>query len=241
MKYILITGATSGIGLATARLLASKGYHLAICGGHNKENLEKTKQELSAFPICLLSYFGDCKDPVFVNDMIIDILSHFPRLDAVINNAGVSYVGLLTDMSLEEWDNVIGTNLNSLFYICRMVIPGMVRQQSGRILNVSSMWGESGASCEVAYSASKGGVNSFTKALAKELAPSGIQVNAISFGTIATRMNDCFTEEEKNALADEIPAGRFGTVEEAARLIDQLLDAPDYLTGQIIRMDGAYL
>lgn len=241
MKYILITGATSGIGLAAAKLFASRGYHIAICGGHNKDNLERAVEELSAYKIRLLSYFGDCKNPAFVQDMIEDILSHFPRLDAVINNAGISYVGLLTDMSLEEWNDVIGTNLNSLFYVCRMVIPGMVREKAGRIINISSMWGESGASCEVAYSASKGGVNTFTKALAKELAPSGIQVNAIAFGTIDTRMNHCFTDEEKAALADEIPAGRFGTTEEAAELIAQLLDSPDYLTGQIIRMDGAYL
>lgn len=241
MKYILITGATSGIGLETARILASKGCHLAICGGKNKENLDKTVSELSSFPIQVLSYLGDIKDPAFVKEMMEDVLTHFPHLDAIVNNAGVSHVGLLTDMTLEEWDHVIGTNLSSLFYVCRLAIPGMVKRQKGRIINISSMWGDSGASCEVAYSASKGGVNSFTRALAKELAPSNIQVNAISFGTIATRMNDCFSDEEKSALAEEIPAGRFGTAKEAALLIEHLLHTPDYLTGQVIRMDGAYL
>ena len=241
MKYILITGATSGIGLATARFLAQKGCHLAICGGHSKENLDLAVKELSSYPVTVLPYLGDCKDPQFVQRMFDDIYSHFPHLDAVINNAAVSYVGLLTDMSLEDWDNVIGTNLNSLFYTSRLDIPSMVRRKQGRIINISSMWGESGASCETAYSASKGGVNSFTKALAKELAPSGIQVNALAFGTIDTRMNDCFSPEEKQALAEEIPAGRFGTCEEAAQMIRQLLEAPDYLTGQVIRMDGAYL
>lgn len=241
MKYILITGATSGIGLAAARLLAQKGCHLAICGGHNKENLDLAVHELSSYPVTVLPYLGDCKDPDFVQSMFDDIYSHFPHLDAVINNAAVSYVGLLTDMTLEDWDNVIGTNLNSLFYTSRLAIPSMVRRKQGRIINISSMWGESGASCETAYSASKGGVNSFTKALAKELAPSGIQVNALAFGTIDTRMNDCFSPEEKQTLAEEIPAGRFGTCEEAAQMIWQLLEAPDYLTGQVIRMDGAYL
>lgn len=241
MKYVLITGATSGIGLAAARLLASKGWHLAICGGHNAKNLAKAKKELSSFPVTVLTYLGSCKDPVFVQEMYDDIFKHFPHLDVIINNAAVSYVGLLTDMTLEEWDEVIGTNLNSLFYVSRLAIPSMVKRKRGRIINISSMWGESGASCEVAYSASKGGVNSFTKALAKELAPSGIQVNAIAFGTIDTRMNDCFSEEEKQSLADEIPMARFGTCEEAAQMIQQLIDAPDYLTGQIIRMDGAYL
>lgn len=241
MKYILITGATSGIGLETARLFASLGYHLAICGGHNIKNLECTRQELSVSAAEVLSYFGDCGNPDFVESMIKDIKKHFPRLDAVINNAAISHVGLLTDMSIREWDTLIQTNLSSLFYICRLVVPGMVREQAGRIINISSMWGESGASCEVAYSASKGGVNSFTRALAKELAPSHIQVNALAFGTIDTRMNRCFTEEEKAALEDDIPAGRFGTAKEAAQMIKQLLEAPDYLTGQVIRMDGGYL
>lgn len=241
MKYILITGATSGIGLETAKLLAQKGCHLAICGGHNEENLRLAKEALSSYPVTVLSYLGDCKDPTFVQNMFDDIYQHFPYLDAVVNNAGISYVGLLTDMTLEDWDRVIGTNLSSIFYTSRLAIPSMVRQKRGRILNISSMWGDSGASCEAAYSASKGGVNSFTRALAKELAPSGIQVNAIAFGTIDTRMNDCFSPEEKEALAEEIPAGRFGTCEEAAHMIWQLLTAPDYLTGQVIRMDGAYL
>jgi 3-oxoacyl-[acyl-carrier protein] reductase len=241
MKYALITGATSGIGLEAAKLLASSGWNLAICGGHRKENLTRITEELSSYPIRVLSYLGDCGDADFTESMLTDILTHFPRLDAVINNAAISYVGLLTDMSVSEWDELIKTNLSSLFYICRLAIPSMVREKAGRIINISSMWGESGASCEVAYSASKGGVNSFTRALAKELAPSNIQVNAISFGTIDTRMNNCFTDEEKAALADDIPAGRFGTAKEAAQLILQLLEAPDYLTGQVIRMDGGYL
>ncbi|MDO4555059.1 MAG: SDR family NAD(P)-dependent oxidoreductase [Lachnospiraceae bacterium] len=241
MKYILITGATSGIGLALAKLLTSKGHQLAICGGHNRKNFDHALKELSKNGAKPLAYFGDCKDPDFDRRMMEDIFLHFPRLDALINNAGRSYVGLLTDMTLEQWDDIIGTNLNSLFYLCRLAVPSMVRQHSGRIINISSMWGQSGASCEVAYSASKGGVDSFTKALAKELAPSGIQVNAVSFGTIDTPMNACFTDEEKAALSEDIPAGRFGTPDEAATLIAQLLEAPDYLTGQVIRMDGGYL
>lgn len=241
MPYYLITGATSGIGLETARLLSEQGCHLAICGGHNQDNLTKITKELSSNNHQILSYLGDCADPAFVQSMIEDIFLHFPRLDGIVNNAAISHVGLLCDMTLEEWDRIIQTNLSSLFYICRLVIPSMVRVKKGRIINVSSMWGQCGASCEVAYSATKGGVDSFTKALAKELAPSNIQVNAVSFGTIDTRMNDCFSPEEKAALAEEIPAGRFGTAKEAASLIWQLLCSPDYLTGQIIRMDGAYL
>lgn len=241
MKYILITGATSGIGLAAARLLASKGCHLAICGGHSLERLVKAEQELSSYEGRILTYFGDCGDKEFVFCMMEDIFRHFPRLDAVINNAAISHVGLLTDMSCSQWDELIQTNLSSLFYICRLAVPHMISEKAGKIINISSMWGESGASCEVAYSASKGGVNSFTKALAKELAPSNIQVNAISFGVIDTPMNAFLSPEERKALEEEIPAGRFGRVEEAAAMIEHLLTAPDYLTGQVIRMDGGYL
>ena len=241
MKYILISGATSGIGFETAKLFAEKGYNLAICGGKNQENLNKVLEELSVFQVQVLSYLGDIKNPEFVREMMNDIFSHFPHLDAVINNAGVSHVGLLTDMSVEELEHVIGVNLSALFYVCRLAIPSMTRRKKGRIINISSIWGDSGASCEVAYSASKGGVNSFTKALAKELAPSGIQVNAISFGAIQTRMNDNLSNEEKNAFEEKIPVGRYGTPKEAAMLIEQLLHTPDYLTGQIIRMDGGFL
>ena len=136
---------------------------------------------------------------------------------------------------------VIDTNLTSLFYTCRLAVPQMVRRKEGKIINVSSVWGNVGASMEVAYSASKGGVNSFTKALAKELAPSNIQVNGAAFGVIDTDMNACFSREELEALAEEIPAGRMGTAQEAGEIIRWLAGAPAYLTGQIITMDGGWI
>jgi len=135
----------------------------------------------------------------------------------------------------------MNTNLNAVFYTSRLAVPYMVRQQKGKIINISSIWGNAGASMEVAYSASKGGVNSFTKALAKELAPSNIQVNAIACGVIDTDMNRCFSEEERAMLIEEIPADRMGSVEEVAQTVLMLLDAPAYLTGQIITVDGGYL
>ena len=159
----------------------------------------------------------------------------------LVNNAAVSHVGLLTDMTPDQWHRVMDTNLNSLFYICRLVVPQMVRCREGKIVNVSSVWGSVGASMEVAYSASKGGVNAFTKALAKELAPSNIQVNGAAFGVIDTRMNACFSEEEMNQLRQEIPADRLGSVREAAQMISQIIHAPAYLTGQIITMDGGWI
>ncbi len=144
-------------------------------------------------------------------------------LDVLVNNAGISYIGLLQDMTPEEWDRVLSTNLTSCFLTCRLAVPLMVHAKKGRILNISSVWGAAGASTEAAYSASKGAVNSLTKALAKELAPSNIQVNALACGVIDTDMNRCFSEEERQALMEEIPAGRFGTPEEAAVLACQIL------------------
>ena len=158
----------------------------------------------------------------------------------LVNNAGISYIGLLTDMSVEEWQSVINTNLSSCFYTSRLAIPLMLQKHSGRIINISSVWGNVGASMEVAYSASKGGVNSFTKALAKELAPSNIQVNAISCGVIDTAMNHCFSQEEMDALREEIPADRLGQPKEVGQLVLQLIQAPAYLTGQILTIDGGW-
>ena len=162
-------------------------------------------------------------------------------LDVLVNNAGISHIGLLQDMTDEEWHRVISVNLDSCFYTCRRAIPLMLGAGGGRILNISSVWGNVGASMEVAYSASKGGVNSFTRALAKELAPSNIQVNALACGVIDTDMNSCFSEEERAALQDEIPAGRFGSPKEAAQMAVQLICAPGYLTGQILTLDGGWV
>ena len=158
----------------------------------------------------------------------------------MVNNAGVSHIGLLSDLSLDEWNLLIQTNLTSVFCCCKHAVPNMVRNQYGRIINISSVWGIAGASCEVAYSASKGGVNAFTKALAKELAPSNISVNAIACGVVDTRMNQHFSTEEQQKLAEEIPAGRFGTPKETAQLAAFLASAPAYLTGQIISLDGGW-
>ncbi len=169
------------------------------------------------------------------------VLKQIPDVDVLVNNAGISYVGLLTDMSYLEWQQVINTNLSSCFITCKHVIPSMVSKKNGKIINISSVWGNVGASMEVAYSASKGGMNSFTKALAKELAPSNIQVNAIACGVIDTDMNKCFREEDMEALIEEIPADRIGKAEEVAKLALQLCIGNEYLTGQIITLDGGWI
>lgn len=237
-KTVLITGASRGIGRETARLLAREGFELILVCQKSKEKIEELKEELKE------KYKTDCRTflcDVSKPEQVEELFSQIEGVDVLINNAAVSYVGLLTDMSLQEWRRVIDTNLNSLFYTCKAVIPGMVHKKSGKIINVSSVWGNAGASTEVAYSASKGGVNGFTRALAKELAPSNIQVNAVAFGIIDTDMNGCFSAEEKRALAEEIPADRMGSAREAAEMILKILESPSYLTGQVITMDGGWI
>lgn len=237
-KRALITGASRGIGEAAARALAGEGYDLFLVCKSSKEAISRLGEELAQqYGIYCETALCDVSDAGQVETMI----KKAGDVHILINNAAVSYVGLLTDMSLKDWHQVIGTNLDSLFYTCRLVVPQMVRRKEGRIINISSVWGEVGASTEVAYSASKGGVNAFTKALAKELAPSNIQVNGIAFGVIDTDMNSCFSGEELKALEEEIPAGRMGSTAEAGEMIRMLVKAPGYLTGQILTVDGGWI
>lgn len=237
-KTILITGASRGIGRAIAYAAAPHFERMIITCQNSAEKLMTLKQELEEeYSIECLALVGDMGNYAFVESVFQEI----DRIDVVINNAGISYIGLLSDMSVEEWDKVMNTNLNSVFYTSKLAIPLMLQRKEGKIINISSIWGNAGASMEVAYSTSKGGINSFTKALAKELAPSNIQVNALACGVIDTDMNRCFSDEERQMIIDEIPADRMGTADEAAKAVMMLIDAPAYLTGQIVTLDGGYL
>lgn len=237
-KYALVTGASRGIGKEIAIALAAEGYHLIITCIHSKEALFSLAEELSArYQISCTPFVGDMGNPSDVEKLFQSI----EKLDVLVNNAGISYIGLLHEMSLEEWQYVMNTNLNSVFYTSRLAIPLMLQNHSGRIINISSVWGNVGASMEVAYSASKGGINSFTKALAKELAPSHITVNAIACGVIDTDMNRCFCPEDMDALRQEIPVDRIGQASEVAQTVAMLLHAPEYLTGQVITIDGGWI
>lgn len=232
-----ITGASRGIGRAIAEMLAKSGYDLYLVCKHSQEQLFQFQQELqNNYAVSVTCYIGDISSYDFVKSCFADIR----HLDLLINNAGISYIGLLTDMSEEEWNQVISTNLSSAFYTSKCAIPIMMQNHQGKILNISSVWGNVGASMEVAYSASKGGLNALTRALAKELAPSNIQVNAIACGVIDTDMNTCFNKEEMDLLIEEIPADRIGTPKEVAQMIYQLINSPSYLTGQIISLDGGW-
>lgn len=238
---VLITGASRGIGKAIATRFAKEGYSLVINCSKSAEDLMALKKDLeSEYHVPVLASVGNVGNYDYMEKLFKEIQQNFGGVDILINNAGISYIGLLTDMSLEEWTNLMDVNLSSAFYSSKLAIPYMLSKQAGKIINISSVWGNVGASCEVAYSASKGGVNSFTKALAKELAPSNIQVNAIACGCIDTSMNHCFTEDERHSLEDEIPAGRFGTPEEVANLAYFLASDCNYLTGQIITLDGGW-
>lgn len=240
-KTILITGASHGIGKAIAARFAAEGFSLILNCKTDAVLLSDYADMLSrTHGVTALAIPGDVSDHSFVCELFAQANASFGGVDVLVNNAGISRIGLLTDLSIDEWNRVIATNLTSVFSCCHEAIPYMVHKKSGCIINISSVWGSAGASCEVAYSASKGGVNSFTKALAKELAPSNITVNAIACGVIDTRMNACFDEEERAALENEIPMGRYGTPEEVAALAWQLATAPTYLTGQILTIDGGW-
>ena len=237
-KTWIITGASAGgIGEGIARAVLSHGDNAVITA----RSLSKLESIAKDYPDTCLPVTLDMSDRAQMKEVVAKAVEKFGTVDVLINNAGISYVGLLTDMTPSDWKMVMDTNLSYVFYCCSKAIPMMLKKQSGRIINISSMWGTCGASCEVAYSASKGGMDAFTKALAKELAPSGITVNAIACGVIDTEMNHCFSEEELEALAVEIPIGRFGAPEEVADFALQIASGHAYLTGQIIHLDGGYL
>lgn len=244
-KTVVITGASRGIGRATALEFAHKDINLptniVINCATNSKLLDEVKNELEQAGVNCLAMTGDISDYKFAEKFFSEIRERFETIDILVNNAGISMVGLFQDMSIDEWNRIMAVNTTSVFNCCHFAVPMMLSKKSGHIINVSSVWGNAGASCEVAYCATKGAVNSFTKALAKELAPSNIRVNAVALGAIDTEMNNHLDSDEKNALCEEIPMGRMGFAGEAAKLIADLSDSPAYLTGQIITMDGGWI
>lgn len=240
MNTVLITGSSRGIGRETALIFAKNGWNVAIHGFHHPERLSALKQELETLGCPCLAFTGDIRDLSFVEQMIKRTIAHFNGLDCLINNAGISRIGLFTDTTDKDWHEMFDTNVMPLFASCQSVLPHMIQKKSGTILNVSSVWGNAGASCEVLYSSAKGAVNTFTKALAKEVAPSNISVNAIAFGMIDTEMNAGYTEEEKEMIRQEIPADRIAGPQEAAEMIYHTCTAPRYLTGEIITFSGGW-
>ncbi|MBE5921393.1 MAG: SDR family oxidoreductase [Lachnospiraceae bacterium] len=241
MKTLLLTGASSGIGAATAAYFASKGYSLILTGNSHMNKLTSFQKGMRAHGVVCHIFHVDFNDPASVKAFFKGLDDLDLRFDLLINNAGIVKIGLLQDTSLEEWERIQRVNVTAMYRMCQYAIPRFLQWGSGKIINVSSVWGINGASCEVAYSASKGAVNSFTKALAKELAPSHIPVNAVAFGAIDTSMNQFLTPEERRELTAQIPVGRMATPDEAAEIIYHLSEFGDYVTGQILTADGGWI
>lgn len=239
---VLITGASRGIGREIAIKFAKEGHPIIInCNNSVNKLYDLKKFVTEKYEVPCVAIVGNVSDSKFVNEIFDNAEKELGEIGIVINNAGISHIGLLSDMSDEEWSTMLNTNISSVFYTSRRAIPSMVRNKSGKIINISSVWGVCGASCEAAYSATKGAVNSLTKALGKELAPSNIQVNAIACGVIDTDMNKCFSPDERAELENEIPAGRFGKPQEVAELAYNIATSHNYMTGQIITLDGGWI
>ena len=238
-KIALITGGSRGIGAACVRAFAEDGYAVAFLYKSSEEKAKALVQTLRAEGMDVAAYQCDVADPAQVRTVIADILRTYRRIDALVNCAGIAHIGLFTDMTEEEWDDLFAVNVRSAFSATKAVLPGMISQQKGSIVNVSSMWGEVGASCEVAYSATKAALIGLTKALAKEVGPSGVRLNCVTPGVIDTDMNAQLTEEDRASLADETPLGRIGSAEEVAKTILYLCgDGASFITGQILGVSG---
>lgn len=224
MKTAIVTGASKGIGKRIAQRLAEKGY--AVVGTYNKTKTDKLVK-------CDLSKIEDIKN------LAKYTAEKYGRIDLVVNCGGVSKCGVIQDISDEDVCYLTDVNLKAPYFLAKYTADYMIKNGSGSIINISSVWGEAGASCEVIYSATKGGLNAMTKALAKELAPSNIRVNAVAPGVIKTDMLNCYSEEDLNTLAEETPLKRLGNCDDIAKAV-LFLAENDFITGQILTVDGGF-
>ncbi|WP_168122191.1 3-oxoacyl-ACP reductase FabG [Paenibacillus sp. HB172176] len=238
---VLITGGSRGIGAAIAKRFAAEGVNIVIHYLESHERANETARACMAMGANVMTMTADLRSKEQLERMRDKLDAHGFKPDILVNNGGISHYGMLSEVSEQDWDDVMAVNLKGMFLCSQLFMPYMVGQRYGRIINVSSVWGNVGASCEVLYSTTKGGMNAFTKALAKELAPSGITVNAVAPGVVDTLMMSGFDSKEKAALQQEIPAGRFGSAEEVASLVYFLsLPESSYITGQIISPNGGW-
>lgn len=241
-KTVIITGASKGIGAATAILFAQRGYNVVLNYNDSFESVSLLTRSLSQNGFSVTAIKANVANRLEVELLVKETIYKYGSVDVLVNNAGITHQGLITDIDEYDTDRIFDINLKGVYNCCRAVTPAMVNQKSGKIINISSMWGQVGASCEVAYSASKAGVIGLTKALAKELAPSGITVNAIAPGLIETGMNSNISVEDLHAFVEEIPLGRMGSADEIAQSIYFLAsDNADYITGQVLGVNGGYI
>ena len=242
MKTVVITGASKGIGAATAILFARKGYNVVINYNNSYEAAKLLTRSLSSQGYSVMDVKANVANHLETDLLIKEAVYKFGSVDVLINNAGISHIGLITDTDEYDSDRIFDINLKGVYNCCKSVTPVMVSQKNGKIINIASMWGEVGASCEVAYSAAKAGVIGLTKALAKELAPSNINVNAISPGLIETGMNSNISIEDLSNFVEDIPLGRMGSADEIAAAAYFLAsEDSDYITGQILGVNGGFV
>lgn len=241
-KTVLITGASKGIGAATAILFAEKGYNVVMNYNNSVQSALILQKSLAESGYKVIAYQANVTNRIDVELMVKETIDRFGSIDVLINNAGVASQGLFTDISEIEWSEIMDVNLNGVYNVTQAVLPYMIRQKSGSIINISSMWGQVGASCEVAYSAAKAGVIGMTKALAKEVGPSGIRVNCIAPGLIETGMNSELTLEDVAAIVDETPIGRIGSTNDvASSALFLASDDSSFITGQVLGVNGGYI
>ena len=240
-KVAIVTGSSRGIGRAIAIELAKEGASIVVNFSKDEEGAKETLDLLKKIGVSAIGIKIDASTFEGTEKIVKETIKYFGRIDILINNAAKSKIGIFLDSTKEDIDEIISTNLLGAMYLTRNALPHMLGKE-GVVLNISSMWGEVGASCEVLYSTSKGGINLFTKALAKEMAPSYIRVNAIAPGVIDTRMNSFLTKEDKEELENEIPMGRFGLADEIGKVAVFLCsNESSYITGQILRVDGGMI
>ena len=238
MKTVLITGASKGIGKATAEEFDRLGYNVVV----NYNSSESEAKSLCSKLKSAVAIKADISDPPAVQSMVDEAVDRFKTIDVLVNNAGIASQKLITDVSDEEFDRMYAVDLKGVFLCCKAVLPYMIRKQAGSIVNISSIWGITGASCEVAYSAMKAGVIGFTKALAKEVGPSHINVNCVAPGVITTDMNNNLSSETLEALKEESPLERLGTPLDVAKAVCFLAgEDASFITGQVLSPNGGFV
>jgi 3-oxoacyl-[acyl-carrier protein] reductase len=240
-KTVLITGGSRGIGAATAIYFAGKGYKVAITYNKSADAAEKLKKAMEQNKAEFLAIKCDVSDSAAVKEAVLRVEKEFGKIDVLVNNAGVSFVGLIQDTDNDTYRHVLDTNLSGAFYLSREVAPIMIKNGGGKIINIGSVWGKYGASCEVAYSMSKAGMRGLTQALAKELGPSGITVNCVEPGVIETDMNANFDAETLSDLANATPLCRLGKPDEVAEAVLFLAsDKASFITGEFLGVNGGF-
>lgn len=239
MKVILVTGGSRGIGADIVKTLAKDGYQVILNYNKSEREAQRIQEELSIANINIDIYKADVSNHIEVTKMINFCINKYHKIDVLINNAGITQTKMFTDITDNDWNNMIQTNLTSAFYSIKDALPSMIHNKDGLIINISSIWGQIGASCETHYAVSKAGLDAMTKSLAKELGPSNIRVNSIAPGIIDTNMNSHLSKKELESITDEIPLNKIGNPNAISKCVEWLIH-DDYTTGQVISINGGW-